>query len=280
MARPAGQLTTPVRETAGLGATLVPASERVFAAASAVFFLASAAGTIAWCGSMSGGMPMPGGWTMSMAWMRMAGQSWYAAAASFLGMWVVMMAAMMLPSLASMLSSYRHALRAVEGTRVGRATAIAGAGYFFVWTIFGAVAYPLGVVLAAAEMRWPGLARAVPAATGVVLVSAGLLQLSRWKGRRLVSCRGALPCGASQSTEASSAWRYGIRLGVHCALCCAGFMAVLLVAGVMDLAVMAAVGAAITIERLAPRPLLAARVAGAVVIAAGVAVLLRALGAA
>jgi hypothetical protein len=42
-------------------------------------------------------MPMPGGWTMSMAWMRMPGQTWPGAAASFLGMWVVMMVAMMLP---------------------------------------------------------------------------------------------------------------------------------------------------------------------------------------
>ena len=67
----------------------------------ALVFIASVALTIAWCASMSamGGMPMPGGWTMSMAWMRMPGQTWPGAAASFLGMWVVMMVAMMLPSL-------------------------------------------------------------------------------------------------------------------------------------------------------------------------------------
>ena len=43
---------------------------------------------------------MPGGWTMAMAmaWTRMPGQTWPGAAASFLGMWVVMMVAMMLPS--------------------------------------------------------------------------------------------------------------------------------------------------------------------------------------
>jgi len=40
---------------------------------------------------------MPGGWTMAMAWTRMPGQTWPGAAASFLGMWVVMMVAMMLP---------------------------------------------------------------------------------------------------------------------------------------------------------------------------------------
>ena len=76
------------------------APRRVFLGVSALLFAASAVATIAWGAAMSamGEMPMPGGWTMSMAWMRMPGQTWLGAAASFLGMWVVMMVAMMLPS--------------------------------------------------------------------------------------------------------------------------------------------------------------------------------------
>jgi predicted metal-binding membrane protein len=79
---------------------------------SALLFAASTVLTIVWCVSMSatGGMPMPGGWTMSMAWMRMPGQSWPGAAMSFLGMWIVMMVAMMLPSLIPMLWRYREAI--------------------------------------------------------------------------------------------------------------------------------------------------------------------------
>src|SRR5262245_66406724 len=92
-------------------------AERGFLAASALLFVASAAATVAWCGSMSGGMPMPGGWIMSMAWMRMPGQSWSGAAAGFLGMWVVMMVAMMLPSLVPMLSGYRRSVRDTTGAR-------------------------------------------------------------------------------------------------------------------------------------------------------------------
>ena len=86
------------------------ASRRTFFGVSALLFAASAAVTIAWCESMRamGEMPMPGGWTMSMAWMRMPGQTWPGAAASFLGMWVVMMVAMMLPSLVPMLWRYRR----------------------------------------------------------------------------------------------------------------------------------------------------------------------------
>src|SRR5258708_3300553 len=75
----------------GSGGSAVAAADGPFLGTSALLFLASAAGTIYWCGLMSGGMPMPGGWTMSMAWMRMPGQSWLDAAVSFMGMWVVMM---------------------------------------------------------------------------------------------------------------------------------------------------------------------------------------------
>jgi len=87
-------------------------SHQAFFGASALVFAASVAVTITWCASMSamGGIPMPGGWTMSMAWTRMCGQTWPGVAASFLGMWVVMMVAMMLPSLVPMLWRYRQAV--------------------------------------------------------------------------------------------------------------------------------------------------------------------------
>src|SRR4051812_49663151 len=114
---------------------------RAFYAASVLLFAASAAATIGWCASMSAtdGMAMPGGWTMSMAWMRMPGQTWPAAAASFMGMWVVMMVAMMLPSLIPMLRRYRDAVTAIGTgpTGLGRLTALVAAGYFAVWTAFG-----------------------------------------------------------------------------------------------------------------------------------------------
>src|SRR6266478_9059258 len=127
------------------------ASRQAFYGAAVLLFAASAALTIAWCESMSaiGEMPMPGGWTMSMAWMLMPGQTWPGAAASFLGMWVVMMVAMMLPSLVPMLRRYREAFGGAGETRLGLLTVLVGLGYFFVWTAFGLAAFPLGVGLAA-----------------------------------------------------------------------------------------------------------------------------------
>jgi len=105
------------------------ASQQAFVGISALLF-AGAAVTIVRCASMSamGAMPMPGGWTMSMAWMRMPGQTWPGAAAAFLGIWVVMMAAMMLPALTPMLSRYRQALGGTGETHRGRLTALVGVG--------------------------------------------------------------------------------------------------------------------------------------------------------
>src|SRR5262245_38032930 len=144
------------------------ASQTAFLGVSALILTASVVATIVWRASMSAmdGMPMPGGWTMSMAWMRMPGQTWPGAAASFLGMWIVMMLAMMLPSLVPMLRRYRQAIGGTDETRLGPLTALAGAAYFLVWTVVGTIAFPLGVALAALELEHPALARGVSGAVG------------------------------------------------------------------------------------------------------------------
>lgn len=258
-------------------ATSTASAERIprgFAATTALLFAGSAAGTIVWCASMSamGEMSMPGGWTMSMAWMRMPGQTWPGAVAAFLGMWFVMMVAMMLPSLVPMLWRYREAVGGRAESRLARLTALVAAGYFLVWTVFGIAAFPLGVALAAIEMREPFLARAVPIAVPLVVLGAGVAQLTAWKARHLACCREAPGRGYRLPADASTAWRHGVRLGLHCSRCCAGLMAILLVVGVMDLRAMAAVAAAITVERLAPAGERVARASGFVI--AGVALLL------
>ena len=141
--------------------------------------------------SAMGEMAMAGGGTMSTAWMRMPGQTWPGMAASFLGMWVVMMVTMMLPSLVPMLWRYRQAAGRAGETRLGRLTAVVALGYFFVWTAFGVAAFALGVALAAIEMRRPALARAEPIAVGAVVLIAGILQFTAWKARHLACRRGS-----------------------------------------------------------------------------------------
>jgi len=187
---------------------------------------------------------------------------------SFLGMWVAMMVPMMLPSLAPMLVRYRRAVGITGAARLAGLTALAGAGYFFVWTVLGLVAYAPAVALA----------RAAPLAAGLVVLGAGLVQSSAWKARQLACCRTAPGQSRTLPAGAGAAWRYGLRLGLHCSVCCAGLMAVLLAAGVMDLRAMALVTAAITVERLAPAGERVARAVGAVVCGVGVFLIAQAAG--
>jgi len=247
------------------------ASQQAFLGISALLFADSAALTIAWCGSMSGmgEMPMPGGWTMSMAWMRMPGQTWPGAAASFLGMWVVMMVAMMLPSLVPMLWRYRQAVGSAGEPRLAGLTALAALGYFSVWTVLGMAAFSLGVALAAVEMQQPALARAVPLTVGGVVLIVGALQFTAWKAHYLACCRAAPGRGRTLPADAGTAWRQGLRLGLHCSYGCGNLMALVLVIGVMDLRAMAVVAAAITVERLAPAGERVAQAIGVVVVGAG-----------
>ena len=161
---------------------------------------------------------------------------------------------------------------------LGRLTALVGVGYFFVWTLFGMAAYPLGLALAAIEMRQPAVARAVPVAVGVIVLLAGALQLTRWKACHLACCREAPGRGRTLQADAGTAWRHGLRLGLHCVRCCVGLMAILLGLGVMDLRAMAVVAAAITVERLAPAGDRVARAIGAVIVGAGLLLIARAAG--
>jgi len=254
-------------------------SDRAFIGIAVLLFVVSAAVTIVWSTAMPAtGMPMPGGWTMSMTWMRMPGQTWAAAAASFLLMWIVMMVAMMTPSLVPMLLRYRQEVCRTGETRLGSLTALAGVGYFFVWTIFGMVVFPLGIALAAIEMRQPLLARAVPIAVGVVVLIAGGFQFTRWKAHHLACCRQESARGLASSDTSRTTWRHGLYLGVQCVQCCAGLMAILLAMGIMNLQAMAVVTAAITVERLAPRGEGVARVVGVLVVGVGLFLIARAAG--
>ena len=254
-------------------------SQQAFFGVSALLFAVSAAVTIAWDTSMSanGELAMPGG-GMSVAWMRMPGQTWSAAAASFIGMWIVMMLAMMLPSLVPMLLRYRRAVGEAGETHLGCLTAIVGAAYFLVWTVFGAAAYPLGIALAAIEMRLPVLARGAPTAVGLVISLAGVFQFSAGKARHLACCRAAPERGVALPADTATAWRHGVRLGLHCCYCCGGLIAMLLVIGIMDLRAMAAATVANILERLAPAGERVARAIGAVVVAAGLLLIVRAAG--
>ena len=221
--------------------------ERAFLAVSAIGFVASAAATV---GLATTGMPICGSGTM--AWQP-------GNAASFLGMWLTMMMAMVLPSLVPMLRRYRQAVGAA-GAPIDRLTGLVAAGYFCVWTGVGLAVFALEALLPPAS----------PGVIGAVVLIAGVGQFTGGKQRALLGCRER---PGSLAADADTAWGHGLHLGLHCVGSSAGLTAILLVVGMMDLAAMAAVTMAITAERLAPSGQRIARVIGVILAAIGLALI-------
>jgi len=135
-------------------------------------FVASVAATVYFCRSMCCEMEMPCGWTMSMMWMRMHGQTWFGSALSFHFMWLAMMVAMMLPSALPTFLKQR---------RTPASLSVMATGYFAAWMALGVGIYALGVAFAAAAMRWEVFSRAVPVLSGASLIAAGPFNLQAGK---------------------------------------------------------------------------------------------------
>lgn len=238
--------------------------------------------------SMPGCTAMPMASTSS-AWIPMAGQTWPAAAASFLAMWMVMMVPMMLPALTPTLWRYRRIAAASGGARRMFLTGLVGAAYFSVWAAVGIAAFAAGAVLVGAlvvaHMHWPEATRAARVAAGLAVIAAGAFQFTEWKARELACCR-SMPAQFARSpigstrlvADIATALRHGVRLGGHCVRSCAGLTTILLVTGVMDLRVMALVTIAITAERLLPPRWRVAQAIGCVAVVVGIAMIGRAVG--
>ena len=228
---------------------------------------------------MSAAMPMPGGWSMSMAWMSMGSQSLLAHTAMFLLMWTAMMIAMMLPSVMPAVLLHRQMIkvRVERGVRNSGSHALMLAGYFSVWVAFGAVAYVIGMALASVAMRSIRISVLVPAATGAALAAAGVYQLTQWKQVCLRHCRSPLDFFARHEIRRPyDSWRFGLHHGMYCAACCWGLMVIQLVLGVMSVPLMALVALVILLEKQWRYGELLARVVGAASLAAGTFLALRA----
>jgi predicted metal-binding membrane protein len=218
------------QEPVVLSAAPSRASERAAYLAALVVFAAASSLTIYFHRSMSGGMPMPGRWTMSMMWMVMPGQSWAGAAFVFIAMWLAMMIAMMLPSTLPLLLVYRRAAAFRGETRLGIKTFALGAGYFLIWTLFGVLAFAAGKVITRAAMMSLALSKLVPLAAAAALVLAGIYQLTPWKSSCLKHCRDPLLLVAHHlHGGARGAFRLGLHHGAYCAACCWGLMLIQLV---------------------------------------------------
>jgi predicted metal-binding membrane protein len=235
-----------------------------------LLFAGTAAYTIYCTRAMGAGMNMPGGWTMSMMWMPMPGQSLAASAAMFIAMWTAMMVAMMLPSAMPMILVYRRVTVFHGISDSSPRTALVAADYFAVWGAFGIGVFAGGALWARAAMSWPAFSRAVPAVSAACLILSGLYQLTPWKSSCLKHCRDPLTVLADHLHGGRlGALQLGLHHGGFCALCCSSLMLIQIVLGMMNLVVMTLIASVIALEKILPGGVLIARLVGLLAIAAG-----------
>ncbi|MGA8570825.1 MAG: DUF2182 domain-containing protein [Candidatus Binataceae bacterium] len=189
---------------------------------------------------MAGMAGMPG---MSMASPWSPGQLWL----TFL-MWAVMMVAMMLPSAAPMVATYARVAESRGTSPRVRVWLFAG-GYVAAWTAFSAVATVLQAALDHAAIL-TGAMRVAPLMGGVILALAGAYQLLPLKRRCLRHCQSPVGFLMSHWRDGrAGAIAMGLRHGAFCVGCCWMLMALLFVAGVMNLLWVAALTGFVLIER-------------------------------
>ena len=183
----------------------------------------------------------------------------------FLGVWVVMMAAMMFPSVWPTVALYAHMSR-----RRHLPLAFAS-GYLATWTTAGLLAYgvfDLGRSLVGDELAWNSAGRWV---AGGTLVAAAAYELAPLKDACLAKCRSPLAFLVGAWRERSlGAVSMGVQHGAWCVGCCWALMASLFALGVMSLAWMAFVAALIAFEKIVPWGRLATLTTAALLLALGV----------
>jgi predicted metal-binding membrane protein len=173
----------------------------------------------------------------------------------FVGVWVTMMAAMMLPSAAPMVLAVRWAAGARGGRGPGPILAgwVFVAGYLAAWTAYGLLAYGVFRAIAAAHPGFLAWDRQGPLVAGLAVVAAGAYQLTPLKRACLRHCRTPLSFVMHRWRDGvAGAFAMGLEHGAWCLGCCVGLMLALFAVGVMSVAWMAIVAAAIFAEKVLP----------------------------
>jgi predicted metal-binding membrane protein len=189
----------------------------------------------------------------------------------FIGVWVTMMAAMMLPSVAPMVLLFARVSRQrVRQRRAAVTPWVFVGGYLTIWTVFGLVAYGVYAVVEAVGggvLAWDRGGRWV---AGGAVVAAGLYQLTPLKSLCLRHCRGPLHFLLHGWREGrSGAVRMGVEHGAYCVGCCVGLMVALFALGVMSVFWMAAVASIVFVEKVVPHGERASRLLSLVLVALG-----------
>ena len=195
------------------------------------------------------------GMTMEMA-------PWRAADVVFtFAMWVVMMIGMMVGTAAPVLLLFAGAHAGRGGRRVPWIALVFGLGYVIVWAGFSAGAALAQWALHRAAMLSPMMAASSPRVAGVILLAAGVYQLTPFKRACLTHCRS--PLGFLMThwrSGTGGALLMGLRHGAYCVGCCVALMGVLFAVGVMNLLWVAALTVFVLLEKSGPAGIVIARV--------------------
>jgi predicted metal-binding membrane protein len=187
---------------------------------------------------------------------------------AFLIAWTVMMAAMMLPSVAPVASLYA---RSIVEHRVRRLSLFT-AGYLIVWAAAGVLAFALGGLIAQLAATQPALGTA--AGVGAYM-ACGVYQLTPLKDRCLRHCRSPLSLFFRYSSYQGPLrdLRVGLHHGAYCLACCWGLMLVLLALGAMSIVPMIILATVVLVEKLWSRGESFSRFVGVACLILGVATL-------
>jgi predicted metal-binding membrane protein len=187
-----------------------------------------------------------------------------------------MMVAMMVPAVTPLVLMFARVNRQKGGGRVVGPAAILLLGYLLVWAGFSGLATLAQWKLHSAAILSPTIVSSSAILGGLVLVAAGLFQLSALKRACLVRCRS--PLSFLMLEWRDGRWGtlvMGLKHGAYCVGCCWLLMALLFVAGVMNLLWVAAIAVLVFVERVAPKGETLGRIAGAALIVAGIALVVK-----
>ena len=165
-------------------------------------------------------------------------------------MWSVMMLAMMLPSATPMVLAFVKLSRSRQQNSRGL---VFTAAYLAIWVGFSAGATALQWAFQSGGLTTPMMTSSSVWLTGLLLLVAGIVQFTRLKEVCLHHCRTPMGFLLTEWEQGlSGAWRMGLKHGTYCLGCCWAIMGILFVTGVMNLAWVAALSAALMVEKLHP----------------------------
>jgi predicted metal-binding membrane protein len=228
------------------------AQQAVFGTLFALLAIACWAALWAWSASPYARYLEHPGWTDAASFAEFCREVAVPAGAHVLA-WVLMIAAMMLPTTFPLLVMFRR-ISASRHDR-GRLLALVVAGFLAAWLVFGIFAHGLDAIVRAAASRSDWVLLHGWAIGAAVLAGAGLFQFSALKYRCLEQCQAPFGFVASRwhgKRPAAEALRIGIDHGIFCVGCCWALMLVMFVVGTGSLGWMLALAAAMAAEKNLP----------------------------